>query len=551
MHVRAPSEPVGTGPDRDPRRLGAYYTPDCVAAILAKWALPPSGGCLLDPSFGGCSFLRAGIALGQALNRQVEIFGVDIDIEASRYAERLHEMGVPRSHITFADFFGLSREDLMGALYADAIVGNPPYVRHHWQTTEMRDLANARSAKVGLNLSARADLWCHFIGHSLSFLRTGGRMAFLLPIAFLHADYAQPVLEFLAARFESVRLIELEDRLFPDAAEGTVVVAAAGHRDQGIHRITLGSSSLDGLELPLITEGWGKSVNVADRRVWSLLAIPDESRQLIEQLARRADVRDFGSLAQIRIGIVTGANDFFIRKYEEVASHTGEGVTWHPIVTHAAQLRMTDFTDYDSAALRQDPRPSRLLVSSPSASQPPWLLNDIKTAEAANVHTRSHCARRDVWHLLKDTESSDAFLPYMGARPVRPVGNSAGVLTTNAVHRVWWKDASIDSRAIIVGSWTSLYALSAEIHGRRYGGGVLKLEPSEACRLLVPLATNASASLANLDVLVRANDFDSATALADEVVLRQGLRLSPKSIAIIRNAAEILRRRRTSQSASK
>jgi adenine-specific DNA-methyltransferase len=548
MHVRAQTKSVATSSERDPRRLGAYYTPDSVAAILTKWALPSGRGCLLDPSFGGCSFLRAGVALGQALSGQVEVFGVDIDTEASVFADQLHAMGVPRSHISLTDFFGLSREELMGELFADAIVGNPPYIRHHWQTTEDRDLAKVRSASVGLNLSARADLWCHFVGHSLSFLRTGGRLAFLLPIALLYADYAQPVLEFLATRFESVRLIELEDRLFPEAAEGTVVVAAMGHRDQGIHRIFLGCSSVRGLELALTTEGWGKSVKVADRRLWNLLAIPVEGRLLVEQLAERPDVRSLGSLARIRIGIVTGSNQFFIRRYKEVAEHSGEGVTWHPIVTRAAQLRMANFAEHDCDAFRHNPHPSYLLVSRPSENPPLWLSNDIKMAEGDFVHTRSHCARRDVWYELGDTRSSDALLPYMGARPVRPVTNAAGILSTNAVHRVWWKDASIDPRAIIVGSWTSLYALSAEVHGRRYGGGVLKLEPSEACRLLVPVAaTHATAVFEDLDSFVRNGDFDSATALADEVVLCKGLKLSTKSISTLRDAAEMLRRFRTSQ----
>ena len=41
------------------RLLGAYYTPDALANILAKWALVAERGTVLDPSFGRCAFLSA------------------------------------------------------------------------------------------------------------------------------------------------------------------------------------------------------------------------------------------------------------------------------------------------------------------------------------------------------------------------------------------------------------------------------------------------------------------------------------------------------------
>jgi hypothetical protein len=60
-----------------------------------------------------------------------------------------------------------------------------------------------------------------------------------------------------------------------------------------------------------------------------------------------------------------------------------------------------------------------------------------------------------------------------------------------------------------------LTALSAELEGRHYGGGVLELIPSEIERLLIPLPEQAEISLTRLDGVVRGLP-------AHEVLARQG-----------------------------
>ena len=60
-----------------------------------------------------------------------------------------------------------------------------------------------------------------------------------------------------------------------------------------------------------------------------------------------------------------------------------------------------------------------------------------------------------------------------------------------------------------------LTALSAELEGRHYGGGVLELVPSEIERLLVPVPSDIDADVDHLDSVVR-------TSPVDEVLLRQG-----------------------------
>ena len=64
------------------------------------------------------------------------------------------------------------------------------------------------------------------------------------------------------------------------------------------------------------------------------------------------------------------------------------------------------------------------------------------------------------------------------------VQNSAGCVGTNSVHGVHLR-AGV-SRLALFDAWSSdLTALSCEIEGHPLGGGLLKLEPTRAARVLV------------------------------------------------------------------
>jgi hypothetical protein len=84
----------------------------------------------------------------------------------------------------------------------------------------------------------------------------------------------------------------------------------------------------------------------------------------------------------------------------------------------------------------------------------------------------------------------------------------------------------------------SLSQLSAEVEGHPLGGGMLKLEPSEAERTLVvhpDLLKCGEAQFEEIDYYVRSNSMSSAVDTADELVLRGVLGLNWDQIQVLRN----------------
>jgi hypothetical protein len=121
--------------------------------------------------------------------------------------------------------------------------------------------------------------------------------------------------------------------------------------------------------------------------------------------------------------------------------------------------------------------------------------------------------------------------------------NSAKVLNTNTIHGVRLFNRR-NAKALAVGFYNSLTLLSAELVGRSYGGGVLKLEPSEAEALLVPpIPSDAAKLLPEVDRAVRARDLAAALDIVDPAVLRP-LGLTGADIKKLRSGREHLQDRR-------
>src|SRR5205823_4484247 len=101
----------------------------------------------------------------------------------------------------------------------------------------------------------------------------------------------------------------------------------------------------------------------------------------------------------------------------------------------------------------------------------------------------------------------------------RLVFNSAGAFTTDTAYRIR-PFAGTDAASLVFSFINSLTALSAELEGRQYGGGVLELVPSEIERLLIPYAEVSLNQLRKLDRAYRERrSVDELLKRQDAVVL--------------------------------
>jgi hypothetical protein len=99
----------------------------------------------------------------------------------------------------------------------------------------------------------------------------------------------------------------------------------------------------------------------------------------------------------------------------------------------------------------------------------------------------------------------------------RLILNRARAYTTDTAYRI--RSQGLAAETLVYCFLNALTALSAELEGRHYGGGVLELVPSEIERLIIPIPKKVRIDLARLDAAVRAQPARAVLAQQSSDVL--------------------------------
>ncbi|MBI2805882.1 MAG: SAM-dependent DNA methyltransferase [Planctomycetes bacterium] len=529
------------------KQLGAFYTPRPIAAKLAEWCIRSPRDRVMDPSFGGFVFLELARqrleALGAAQSELSGlIYGIDSDPAAVLLARATPSL--KETTIIGSDFFSLDPMDLPKF---SVNIGNPPYVRYqNWDADE--SAAHAIAAGMGFKLSRLASLWAPFILHGCRFLEIGARLGQVLPAELLHAQYARPVIEYLVTSFQSVTVVVFEDRIFPGALEEVVLLFADGYGEGPASGIGLiNCRDIDGLDICAI-DGIGRGQFSSDMAL--LRAIPDDCQRIFERLALDPRVKRLADIAEVDIGAVTGANSFFLRTRAEIRQRKLLPSLFRTTVSKASDLAGARLTDGDIHRLSALGKRTELLVTaSHSKDEIATVAELLDEGAKLGLPSRYKCRIRTPWWSVPLPRKGvpDAFLTYMSDAFPRMVCNDAKALSTNTIHNVAMRDGH-SAAALAVGFYNSLTLLSAEIVGRSYGGGILKLEPTEAERMLIPsIDLGIQVHLAEIDSRLRVGDLDGVLNIVDPLVLGT-LGLNEGDLSALRAARASLRARRRSRS---
>lgn len=452
------------------KNLGAYYTPDAVVRSLVSWAARSPGERLLDPSCGDGRFLVA----------HPNSVGVEQDPDAARI---VHERA-PGALIHQGDFFAWAAETQERF---DCAAGNPPFIRYQRFTGASRQTALALCARHGAKFTGLTSSWAPFIVAAATLIKPGGSMAFVVPAEIGHAPYAAPVIEHLSANFARVQVVAVRNKLFPELSEDCWLLYAEGQGRSSDHVIFTPLESFQHMPGP---PSPSQSIRVGidewrtwNRRLRSFLLSPD-ARALYARGAGDEQAFRFGDIAKVGIGYVTGANDFFHLRPSEARRRRLPEHFLVPAVRNGRALTNGPITEVTVNDWRRRDDPVLLLRVRKGDDLPKSIRNYLGTKAGRAAATTYKCRHREPWYVVPDVTVPDAFLSYMSGAGPRLVVNGAGCVGTNSVHVVHLKPGADKDR--LVSAWQSpLTQLSCEIEGHPLGGGLLKLEPREAGRVVV------------------------------------------------------------------
>lgn len=457
-------------PILDQKRSGAYFTPKDVARALVAWTVRDASDRLLDPSCGDGQFLSA--------HRN------SVGIEQNPHSAQAAIASAPGALVHEGDFFAWAAETQERF---ESAAGNPPFIRYQSFKGPVRARALELCRRHGAHFSGLASSWAPFLVATAALLKPRGRMAFVVPAEIGHAPYAAPLLEYLINSFSEVTIIAIRSKLFPTLSEDCWLLYADGHGGRASH---IGLAVCDAFKpnkdrpKPTVRVDLDEWRTIWSRRLRPFL-LPAEVRKAYAAVASDPTSQRLGDFASVGIGYVSGDNDFFHLRPSEAKRWRIPTALLHPSLRNGKALSGGQITQATVDGWKLSDEQVLLLRLTRGQELPQSVTRYLDSSAGRAARLSYKCRNRTPWYAVPDVQIPDLVMSYMAGRAASLVRNLAGVTCTNSVHSVRVRDKTLAAK--LFPQWSTPFVrLSCELEGHALGGGMLKLEPREASRILFP-----------------------------------------------------------------
>jgi hypothetical protein len=467
----------------DRNRLGQFATPTPLALNILQYAktILPADVKLrfLDPAIGTGSFYSAFTNVFPK-QRIAEALGFEIDPHYGKPASDLWENSCLKIKIT--DF----TRDHPSPRF-NIIICNPPYVRHHHlENGEKLRLQTRTQEASGIKISGLAGLYCHFLGLSHSWMADEGIAGWLIPSEFMDVNYGKAVKDYLLNKVTLLHIHRFDpnDAQFADALVSSSVVwfrKSLPSKNNSV-LFSFGGTLLQ----PNITR-YIPVKNLLQETKWT--RFPNSG------IRSKAAVPTLSNFFQIKRGIATGGNDYFILDAGEIASRNLPMEVFRPILPSPRYLPGDEILS-DSSGFPQIERQLFLLDTRLSEDEIErrftMLTAYLQYGKSLGIHERYLCRHRTPWYSQENRPPAPIVCTYMGrgdtknGRPFRFILNKSKATVANvylAMYPTPLLKRAIDSDSKLIHQiWEVLNQIAPEQllgEGRVYGGGLYKLEPKE------------------------------------------------------------------------
>ena len=479
--------------------LGAFYTPDDVAAKLVSQLNLSSACSVLEPSFGDGSFLRAAVANGISVDN---IIGCEIDPSACNHA--VSTGYIYPENIFHGSFFSYKADSCF-----DAAIGNPPFVRiRSLSKLEARLALESANRYLPASIGEEASEWLPFVVKASEAVREGGAIAFVLPQDFTYLRYAKPAWRYLSNNFAELILIRIKERVFKDILQDVVLLIGLGKGAStdavSLHCFRTIQEYLD--DLPITDATISIQDILGSKRPFqrallkpSLLKTLDES-----SLFCRASEE-----AAFHIGYVCGNKNYFHPEKDVISEYDLPDESLVPTVISSRQLSHIGYDTGEYVAPGMLWRPVGDLNENEAAY--------VSYGELSGVDRGYKCRRRTPWWRVPGVAIPQAILTVFGDLP-RMLLNNGKWAVSNSLLGAYCHEGVCPGK--FCSTWySSLTRLSIELQVHSLGGGVLIAVPQEANSVLkIKSALNSPSHAEAIKTAVDSGDIERAYQINDSII---------------------------------
>lgn len=428
--------------------LGNYHTPEEASFALSGYAITSGNELVLDPTCGAGGLLSSAFDIKTCEVSSAslsDVYGVDIE----PYATELAIITLLLQHggdfevapqIYYADFrdaeieghtLNSTNPDWNGTPFelpqTDVILCDPPRLSPKQLDADMQKSITEEIP----HLSKRTEPSLYFVSRSLEFLKFGGRAGFYLPTGWLTQSSAEEFRAFLLENFAIDGILRVESAHTHE--ESAVLLFLSKEQSQQNRVVFETYDHTTDLDLTTDTSGslpeqleeserkFDQEAIVADESWWQYFEAPPAYFDWKEKTTATLD-----EFCSIRIGAISGANDFFYFR---------EGDDWRTELDDYTRGALVDTVNQDTFRTSDTELQSVLRVSDEvveavdpgmedaemlnviANEEDEALADYLKTGLEQGYHERSTLDRREYWFQLPSQNIPDIVLPKI-ASPV-------------------------------------------------------------------------------------------------------------------------------------
>jgi adenine-specific DNA-methyltransferase len=454
------------------------YTPAVLASALVGALKDEPSDLWLEPCFGQGAFLQALATIGVSPRR---IVAVDLDKKASD-ADRLATIHRGTEFLEWS---------LATPRRFSKIVANPPFVSFRRLSMPLHSVARRLNCHWAGSTTGNSNLWFAFLRASISLLKDGGSIGFIVPAAFDYAGYASTLRDKISDHFAEFEVHRCREPLFDEVQDGCVVLIGRRY------------------ELPNISNTRCEYETAAKlvRDIGSTTRPVSPASSFQAGQSRHSTVK-VAEVLSIRIGCVTGDAQYFLLRESDRIRLRLPVRALSPVLTRSRHLKSAVVTRADWKKLKE--RNERVWLFRPHGKHLslPSVRKYLRLAAKKGGCSRKNykVQLRDVWYRPDLPARVEGFLSGSSrAGPWISLRQYERLSATNTLYCVAFnKRVSNDAKS----AW-SLSFLTGQFRRqlpqviRRYPDGLEKIEPGDLMNLDVPVPPRVRGAVRAYDKAIR------------------------------------------------
>ncbi len=477
------------GPEREVlRERGQFWTPDWVAEAMVGYVLAGGSETIFDPAVGAGAFFRAAKIVCQQLGRTCKLLGTELDSQALKEAQA---NGLSENDLALVELRDFVLNPPTGPF--EAIVANPPYIRHHRLTLAVkRQLRDLGKRIIGQPLDGRAGLHVYFLLCALELLDPErGRLAFIISADTCEGVFAPTLWNWISRRYRIDAVVTFAPEASPfQGVDTNPLLLMIRRAAPASHLLWARCTKLGTDELKRWTLSQFRYRPERDLEVF-VRALDEALEVGLSRPPRKVKPVGpwLGDFATVLRGIATGANEFFFltrRRAEEL------GIPDEFLLRAIGRTRDVPGDVVDERLLMELEAAGRpTLLFCPDGRRleqfPAAVRRYLEEGEQMGLPKRPLLANRRPWYKMEVRKAPPILFAYLGRRNSRFVRNLAGVVPLTGFLCVYPRS---DDPAYLEKLWFVLsHPATLEnllLVGKSYGSGCIKVEPRALERLVLP-----------------------------------------------------------------